>query len=493
MLAGLGWRSQGQSGRIGLQMNPTELAGRLGRWPAARGPLPVLLAARLRQLIDEGELPPGEPLPPDRALAAALAVGRSTVVAAYDLLAQDGRIVRRQGSGTRVAGAGPASPRPTTSEPIFLHLLEPADGVIPLACAAPDTPPPEVAQAYARIAPTLAGVTGDIGYYPAGHPVLRRAIAGRYAGRGIRAGPEHILVTTGAQQALSLLARALLAPGGRVLVEAPTYPGALEAFREQGARLHPLPPGLGGFAAAARQHRIALAYVIPTFHNPTGCVLSPPARRALVRAAAAARVPLIDDEVPSDLAFPGVVPPPPLAAYGDTVISVGSLSKSVWGGLRIGWVRGPEPLIARLARLLAVHGLGGNVPAQLAAARLLPGLDALTRRQAPSRQARHDHLRAHLARCLPGWDAPPVSGGQVLWVRLPHGDAASFAQAALHHGVAVLPGNGLDVTGHSGHYLRLHFAGPPDQLTEATRRLARAWQAYQPPPVPASTPPALSV
>ena len=90
-------------------MKPIELAERLGRWSSGRGPLHVLLAARLRRLIDEGELQPGEPLPPDRALALALAVGRSTVVAAYDLLRQDGRIIRRQGSGTRVVGAEPAA------------------------------------------------------------------------------------------------------------------------------------------------------------------------------------------------------------------------------------------------------------------------------------------------------------------------------------------------------------------------------------------------
>src|ERR1700689_3548323 len=144
MLSALGWRSQSQWGRIGLQMKPIELGGRLGRWSSGRGPLPVLLATRLRRLIDEGELPPGEPLPTDRALAATLAVGRSTIVATYDLLRQEGRIVRRQGSGTVVAGtvvagagaaAGTAG-RPTTDAPVFLHLLEPRDGVILLACAA---------------------------------------------------------------------------------------------------------------------------------------------------------------------------------------------------------------------------------------------------------------------------------------------------------------------------------------------------------------------
>jgi DNA-binding transcriptional MocR family regulator len=212
-----------------------------------------------------------------------------------------------------------------------------------------------------------------------------------------------------------------------------------------------------------------------------------------VRAAAAASVPLIDDQVLSDLAFPGVQVPPPLAAYADGVISVGSLSKSVWGGLRIGWVRAPEPLIARLARLLAVHDLGGNVPAQLAAAELVPRLDELSARQAPSRQARHDQLRAELARRLPSWDAPPVPGGQTLWVRLPHGDGTSFAQAALRHRVAILPGSGLDASGQSQGYLRLHFVAQPADLTEAVRRLAEAWRAYRPPRAPAVSPPVMSV
>jgi DNA-binding transcriptional MocR family regulator len=473
-------------------MKPIELAERLGRWSSGRGPLQVLLAARLRLLIDEGELPPGEPLPPDRALALALAVGRSTVVAAYDLLRQDGRIIRRQGSGTRVAGAEPAGPRQTTSAPLFLHLLEPGDGVIPLACAAPDTPPPEVAEAYAGVAAALARTAGDIGYYPAGHPALRRAIANRYTEHGIRTGPQQIVVTNGGQQALSLLARALLAPGDRVLVEGPTYPGALEAFREQAAVPCSLPVGLGGLAAAAARQHAAMAYVISTFHNPTGSVLSPLARQALVEAAAAAGVPLVDDEVPSDLGFPGVPVPPPLAAYGG-VISVGSISKSVWGGLRIGWVRAAEPLIARLARLLAVHDLGGNVPAQLAAADLLPRLDALSLREAAARQARHDHLHAELARRLPAWDAPPVPGGQTLWVRLPYGDGTSFAQTALRHRIAVLPGSGLDASGRYQDHLRLHFVAPPDVLTEAVRRLADAWRAYHPPPTPASAPPAMSL
>lgn len=441
----------------------------------------MLLAGRMRTLIDDGELPAGARLPPDRALATALAVGRSTVVAAYERLAAEGRIVRRQGSGTRVAGPVAAVPRATTDAPAFLHLLEPRDGVILLACAAPDAPPAELVEAYTRTLPQLADTTGDIGYHPTGHPTLRRVIAERYRRRGVPTAPDRILVTTGGQQALSLLARALIRPGDQVLVETPTYPGALEAFREEAAVPRALPVGLTGFAAAVAEHRPALAYVIATFHNPTGAVLPPLPRRRLAETAATHGVVLVDDEVLTDLGFPGEQTPPPLAAYNDHVVTIGSLSKVIWGGLRIGWIRAPAPLVARLARLRAVHDLGGNVPAQLAAADLLTHLDAPRHRGAVQRQARHDHLRTELSRHLPDWEAPAVRGGQTLWVRLPHGDGTSFAQTALRHGVAVLPGTGLDADGHSEQHLRLHFLAPPDQLTEAVARLATAWHAYDPP------------
>ncbi|MBO4273174.1 aminotransferase class I/II-fold pyridoxal phosphate-dependent enzyme [Microbispora triticiradicis] len=462
-------------------MDPAELADRLGRWSAGRGPLYLLLAARLRRLVDEGELRPGTALPPDRAFASALAVGRGTVVAAYEQLRVEGRITRRRGSGTRVAGPSRPGPREATGAPVFLHLLEPRDDdVILLACAAPLAPPPILLAAYERALSRLATVTDDIGYHPTGHRRLRQAVADHYARRGVPTEPEQILVTNGGQQALSLLARAFVEPGGTVLVEAPTYPGALEAFREQTTFLRTLPVGLDGFEARVRTpgRRPELAYLVSTHHNPTGAVLPTPARRRLAAAAADADVPLVDDEVLAHLAFPWRQAPPPLAAFGETVVSVGSLSKSVWGGLRVGWIRAARPVIDRLARLRAVHDLGGNLPAQLAAAELLPQLETLCEGLAADRQARHDHLRAELARRLPRWQVPAVTGGNTLWVRLPHGDGDSFAQTALRHGVAVLSGSGLDASGGSGEFVRLHFLAAPETLTEAVRRLATAWHAY---------------
>ncbi|BAL88593.1 putative GntR-family transcriptional regulator [Actinoplanes missouriensis 431] len=463
-------------------MEPIGLVERLGRWSSGRGALYLLLAARIRSLIDDGELPPGTLLPPDRVLATALSVGRSTVVAAYDLLAAEGRIVRRQGSGTRVAGPDSGTPKPTTEAPGFLHLLEPRDGVIMLACAAPDAPPPELVDAYARILPDLAGIAGDIGYHPMGHPALRTAIADRYRSRGLPTEPDQVLVTTGGQQALTLLARTLVRPGDRVLVQAPTYFGALEAFRAEGAV--PVTSGPAGLAAV---------YGITAFHNPTGEVVPEPLRRRAALSASAAGVPLIDDEVLCDLGFPGAAVPPPMAVHSADVITIGSLSKVVWGGLRVGWVRASAGMVARLARMRTVMDLGGNVPAQLAAAALLPTLDALVARSAVRRKAQHDHLRSELGRLLPSWEAPAVPGGQTLWVRLPSGDGGSFTQVALRHGVAVLPGAGLDAGGGSGDRLRVQFMASEEELGEAVRRLADAWREYEARPSREPFPPVMAV
>ncbi|WP_309234399.1 PLP-dependent aminotransferase family protein [Nocardia sp. XZ_19_385] len=469
------------------------MAERLGRWSSGRGPLYVLLAARLRQLIDDAELPPGTPLPPDRQFASSLAVGRSTVVAAYDLLEAEGRIVRRQGSGTRVAGSAESAVPDTTGAPMFLHLIEPRPEVISLACAAPDAPPPEIAEAYARIVPELATMTGEIGYHPAGYLPLRTAIADRYTRLGAPTLPEQILVTNGGQQALTLLARAHLRPGDRVLLETPTYPGALEAFQEASAVLHPLPLGLAGFEAAARAHHPKLAYVTPTFQNPTGAVLSALVRRRLAEAAEFAAVPLIVDEVLADLAFPGEPTPPPVAADVDSVITISSLSKNLWGGLRVGWIRATPALIARLARLRAVGDLGGNLPAQMAATHLVADLDTLCRTHAVHRKTAHDTLLAALSTHLPDWLPTPVRGGQSLWFRLPHGDGNSFAQTALRHNIAILAGNGLDITGASNDHIRLHFRHPPEVLHESVTRLAAAWHAYHPPARKTAPPPAFAI
>ncbi|SDT04743.1 aminotransferase-like domain-containing protein [Microlunatus soli] len=489
-------------------MEPIEIVDRLGRWSSGRGRLSALLAGRIRELIDDGELRPGEPLPTDRALAAALAVGRSTVVAAYEMLRADGRVVRRQGSGTQVAGERESEPptgllgdlpSPDTSAPIFLQHIEPQPGAIPLASAAPTAPPATLLDAQRRVLdridgdPTSDPAEIDFGYYPAGHPRLRSAIADYYRRLGVPTDPAQILVSNGSQQAISLLTRLLITPGDRVLVEAPTYPGALEVFRAGGADLVPLQVGMADLPASIAARPAALAYLVATHHNPTGRLLGALPGERLARAADVAGMWLIDDRSLGDLVFPGGRTPKPLAAHAERVITLGSLSKVVWGGLRVGWVRAPRPLINRLTRVRAVHDIGGSVLTQLAAADLVDDLDRLSAETGRRLKTSHDHLCAALADRLPDWEFEPAVGGQSLWVRLPYGDGDSFAQEAMRHGVAVLPGSGLDISGGGVDYLRLHFQLSPEVLTDAVRRLATAWQAYRPPVEPLVDRPKLAV
>ncbi|MGV9778635.1 aminotransferase-like domain-containing protein [Streptosporangium sp. NPDC003464] len=464
-----------------MRANSEQLVARLGRWSSGRGPLYLLLAVRLRALIDDGELPPDTLLPPDRVLARWLAVGRGTVVAAYDQLQQEGKVVRRQGSGTRVCAADLPATRGIAPSgvvnPLLLHLLSPPDGVTLLTCAAPDAPPPVLIEAYQAAAARLARVRHDIGYHPAGHPTLREALASYYRARGVPTAAGQILVTNGAQQALTLLANLLVSPGDTVLTEAPTYPGALESFRDAAA-LFRTAADAGEFCAALAD-RPAVGYTVPTGHNPTGAVMPALTRRRLAVLAGEHDVPVIDDEVPAELFFAGE-PPPPLAYYGtaEQLITVGSLSKLVWGGLRVGWIRAAPPLISRLARLRAVHDLGGDVLAQLASAWLLSRVDELRRERTALLRRRHDHLRAELAGRLPDWTSGPALGGQTIWVRLPHGDADAFAQVALRHRVAVAPGRSFDPSGGHGDHLRLPFLFSEETLTESVARLAAAWHDY---------------
>lgn len=469
-------------------MSPERLAELLGRWSAGRGPLYLLLATQLRQLIDEGRCPPGTKLPPDRVLATTLAVGRNTVVAAYDQLREQGRVVRRQGSGTEVAPGTLRGHRTLTSDttnPLFLNLLAPPDGSVAMFCAAPIEPPPTLIEAYAAALPELTALRGDMGYHPAGVPALRAALAEYYCGRGVPTSPDQIMITAGAQQAVSLLVRLFVTPGDRVLVEAPTYPGVVEPMREAAAVIRTVAVGPGGLDVPATlrglRDRPALAYLVPTHHNPTGTVVPALVRPRLVEAAEEAGVPLVEDEALANLPLTDAPTPPPLALHSPDggVISVGSLSKLVWGGLRIGWIRAQAPVVDRLSRLKAIHDLGGAVLDQLAAAKLVPQIPELVARKSQLATERSALLAEQLRTKLPEWTWQSPLGGQVLWVRLPHGNAEVFTQVALRHGVAVLSGNCLDVTSSSDAYLRLPFLADPDELVTAVDGLAAAWAAYR--------------
>ena len=221
----------------------------------------------------------------------------------------------------------------------------------------------------------------------------------------------------------------------------------------------------------------ALVYLVPTFHNPTGTVLPESGRREVARLAEETGVPVVEDESLADLSF-GTEAPPPIAAFSAraSVFTVGSMSKLFWGGLRVGWVRGPRALIARLTRFKVAADLGGSVVSQALAARLLPRRDDVARRRRLESSARLEHLSALLQERLPEWAFARPQGGLTLWVRLPFPVAEELARVALRHGVSIVPGPVHSVSGGCHDHLRLPFVLDADVAAEGVTRLARAWE-----------------
>ncbi|MBA3280025.1 MAG: PLP-dependent aminotransferase family protein [Geodermatophilaceae bacterium] len=457
----------------------------LADWMTWPGPLYQSLADALDRAVREGDLDLGARLPSERDLARQLAISRGTVVSAYDELRGRGVLTSVRGSGTRIsekvrAGQSTSDGRVPGGHggPVFQRLVDGSGEVISLANT-DDAAYHEVRDALLELVDSdLLTLMTDSGYHPSGLPELRTAIATGYTAMGAPSSAEQVLITTGAHQAISLIAKMYLRRGCMVLTESPAWPGCLDLFRAAGARIVGIPLDGDGvradlLAAAMAQHRPALVFLMPTYHNPTGLLMSSSRRRRIAALAEEYGVPVVEDNAHLVLGSPG--PQPIAASPGGAVLSVGSLAKAVWPGLRIGWVRAAEPTIRRLARHKALADLGSPVLDQALAARLLPGLPALAARRAPLREERLRHLESLLRRYLPDWQWRRPQGGSVLWIELPSIDAARYAQVALRHGVEVIPGAATDPEGHHDSYLRLPFSYPPSTLDELVHRLRRAW------------------
>ena len=473
-----------------------DVASTLGDWSTGAGPLHRKLLAALTAAVESGRLRPGARLPSERVLARDLVVSRSTVVAAYDGLRAGGLAESRHGSGTYVLrrpGVRDPAEIDTSSPgaPIFHRLLAGNDHrLISFACATiPGTP--AIARAMADFPPDqLAALLDDTGYLPHGLPALRAALASVFSEDGLSTRPDQVLVTTGAHQAINLCASLFVRPGDIVVVEAPTYPGCVDAFASAGARFVGLPVDGDGVvlddleALLARAH-VAAVYVMPTYQNPTGTCMAAHRRRRLADIAGRAGVPVIEDNALAHATLTGPPAPPPVGAYPGAerapVVTVGSLSKTLWGGLRIGCLRAPEPWLARLARRKVATDLGSGVLDQAVAARLLERLPELQAANSALLQERLATTEALLRCHLPEWSWRPPTGGPSLWVELPGPDAARFAQVALRHGVDIIPGEAFGTDGVSfGDHLRLPFTCEPTVMAEAVGRLAAAWGAYRP-------------
>ncbi|RKN37202.1 PLP-dependent aminotransferase family protein [Streptomyces hoynatensis] len=320
-----------------------------------------------------------------------------------------------------------------------------------------------------------------------GDPALRAAVAARLGARGLPTGPDDLLVTGGSQQALTLIATALLEPGDAVLVEDPTYLAALQCFGFAGARVVPVPCDEEGIdpealAGLVDRERPKLLYLVPNFQNPTGRTLPAERRRALAEVAARHGLWIVEDDPYGELRFGGREVPwiSCFEAAGDRTVLLGSFSKIMAPGMRLGWLRAPADLRRACVIAKQAADLHSSTVDQAAAARYLADadLDGHLARVRAAYRARRDALLDGLGAALPPgstWNRP--EGGMFVWVRLPQGqDATALLRKAVTHDVAYVPGAPFYAGPPDPATLRMSFTThTPAEIREGLARLARTF------------------
>ncbi|WP_296377553.1 MULTISPECIES: PLP-dependent aminotransferase family protein [unclassified Pseudonocardia] len=315
----------------------------------------------------------------------------------------------------------------------------------------------------------------------AGLARLREVLAeheSRRCGRPV----SDVVVTTGSQQALDLLARVLLDPGDTVVVEDPVYVGALQVFQAAGAALHTVPLDGDGMQVDVLAQRLAaglrprLVHTVSSFHNPRGVTMSPERRRELAALADRHGFLVVEDDPYGLLAFDGT-PPVPVAAHGERIVRLGSASKILAPALRVGWITGPAPVCAAVERLKQCTDLCTSSLTQAIAADLLADtawFGAHLERVRTVTAARARAFCGAVAELLPQAGCTVPTGGMFCWLTFPDGtDTAALLPRALEHGVAFVPGSAFAVDATLPSSMRCCFASlPAGDLREAVGRLA---------------------
>ena len=452
------------------------LARELGNWRTSSrsGPAYNGLADAIRLLIIDGRLPVGARLPSERAMADTLRVSRTTVTAAYAQLREDGYLNARRGA------------RSTTALPVIpAARTEGSAPTMSLSAAALSAPAAAVSEAFVQATHDVTPYLHEVGHELVGVPPLRQAIAERYCERGLPTEPDEVLVTTGALHAFNLVLTTYVQPGDRVLVEQPTYHGALTSITTAGARPVPVAMTEDGWELDAMQSAVqqlspSLAYLIPDNQNPTGLTMPAQDRKRLAGIIAETRTRTVIDETILDMWLDEEVPAPMAAEMTrrrDLVLTIGSMSKSFWGGLRVGWIRAERATIATIAALRPSIDMGTPVLEQFAAARLLAQRDELLPERREILRERRALLLSLLNRHLPDWEPGTGGGGMSLWVRLPAPMSTALSAAASRLGLDLPAGPRFGVDGTLERFVRVPYALPEDQLSEAIELLARAWHS----------------
>jgi DNA-binding transcriptional MocR family regulator len=454
------------------------------------------VAHAVEEALRAGRLRVGDRLPAERELALDLRVSRTTVTGAYQELQARGILRGHVGRGTIVVGTPPDSrhaalPWAQRIAPVAIQAMQtahPSPGgpdVIDFGVGLPDPrlDPVETLDALLAALPRRDGSL----YTPApawGDPVLRETLSGWLRSRGIRAAPEEILVTTGGQQGLNVLARTFLTPGDIVLTENPTYPGAFLTFRWAGADVVGLPVDHDGVRVEALEEALAryrpkLVYLIPAFQNPTGAVLTTERRRHVLELALQYRVPVVESDLYGDLYFEQE-PPAPLRALDacGVVIYQGGGSKLGLPGLRVGWLVSPMPVMAALTAAKTYEDLHTAAVTQRLAAAFI-GSPHAERHLAKLRvecRLRRDALVGALRQHCPRLRFRVPGGSYYLWATLPAPlTADALVPVALERGIGVRPGSAFSPNGGGAEQIRLCYAAlPPDRIVEGARRLGHA-------------------
>ncbi|RXZ80749.1 PLP-dependent aminotransferase family protein [Paenibacillaceae bacterium] len=465
-------------------------------------PLYQQISDDIERRISYGEFPPGSLLPSERKLSAQLGVNRSTVVLAYEELRSLGIIESQTGSGTRVSkymwGATPkhtpnwhryvegGSFLPNVS---FLRRIREAlrhnPDMIDFASGelAADLSPNQEINLLMR-----EQVAADyLGYdNPQGFPLLRKALVSflkQY--RNIPATESSIMITSGSQQSLYLIAQGLLAPGDAVAIEDPSYCYSLPMFQSAGVRLFRLPVDEQGvlpddIRALYKKHRIKMVFVNPNYQNPTGLVLHAERRMQLLDIASELGIAIVEDDPFSLTCFDGE-PPLPIKSFDKlgSVIYIGSFSKFAASGLRIGWMVAPQTVVDRLADVRQQMDFGPSIiPQQIAAqflssAYLNPHLERLRTQLRFKRDLLVEALRQHMPQQLT-YTIP--QGGLHLWCKIEAVVSDSkLLEESIRRGIVFVPGS---VYGSDSGYARFTFArAKPEQINSGVRNFAQALQA----------------
>ena len=460
------------------------------------GPLYERVAERVQDLVDQGTLRPGERLPSVRKLHKQWHVSVSTVLQAYQILEARGVIEARPQSGHYVRPAAPRAPlprpEPAATGPIDLEdddlmvritMRAGQRGLTRMGCGLPHRsllPLDELDRVVARVA-RQALDSHDYMVSP-GSLKLRRALARRMVEAGCSLSPDELVITNGAQEALDLCLRTVTKPGDAVVVESPTYFGLLEILRVQGLRAIEIPcdPVVGVHVASVeatlQAEQVAAVVLTPNFNNPLGALVPDDGKARLVAACSRHQVPLIEDDAYGEVGF-DVARPHSLKAWDadGTVLSIGTLSKTLSPGLRVGWVA-PGRFLASVRRRKLVTGLGCATIPQLAAAEYLTsgGYERHLRRLRAAYKSQLRQISDFVHETWPqGTRISRPRGGQFLWVELPEAFCGlQLFEDAWDAGISVAPGTMFSPSSGYRRHVRLNGSLPwSDEVQHALKRL----------------------